>query len=211
MASFETPADAATAVSYLGDWSRAQKALMRVPSSQSEHVEGDREAVLAIFRAGGRDGRRMLTEPEAKAAIAAYGIAVPETVVARTPRAVEKAAARLLESSDKVVVKLLSKAISHKSDIGGVALEHRDRRRGAKKPPRSIEDGSASRRRSRHRRLCRAADGGAQAVPGADPRHQPRSDLRSGRSCSARAASRSRSSTIRRWRCRRSTTCWPAT
>ena len=29
----------------------------------------------------------MLTEPEAKAAIAAYGIAVPETVVAATPRA----------------------------------------------------------------------------------------------------------------------------
>lgn len=121
--SFETPADAATAVSYLKGWSRAQKALMRVPSSRSEDVVGDRDAVLAIFRQVVGDGRSMLTEPEAKAAIAAYGISVPETLIARTPEEVEKAAAGLLGSFDKVVVKLLSKAISHKSDIGGVVLD----------------------------------------------------------------------------------------
>jgi acetyltransferase len=120
---FETPADAATAVSYLSGWSRAQKALMRVPSSRGEDVAGDRDAVLAIFRRVAKDGRRMLTEPEAKAAIAAYGIPVPATLIARSPEDAEKAAARLLKSSDKVVVKLLSKAISHKSDIGGVVLD----------------------------------------------------------------------------------------
>ena len=138
VASFETPADAATAVSYLGDWYRAQKALMRVPPSRSEHVEADREAVLAIFRQVAGEGRRMLTETEAKAAIAAYGIAVPETVVAASPREVEAAAARLLERSDKVVVKLLSKTISHKSDVGGVVLDiasaRAARRRGAGNP-----------------------------------------------------------------------------
>jgi acetyltransferase len=122
VASYETPEDVATAVSYLGDWSRAQKALMRVPASRSEDVAGDREAVLAIFKRTAQEGRRMLTEPEAKAAIAAYGIPVPETVVAQSAQAVEKAAARLLKASDKVVVKLLSKAITHKSDVGGVAL-----------------------------------------------------------------------------------------
>ena len=82
VASFETPSDAAMAVSYLSDWSRAQKALTRVPSSQSEEVAGDSEAVRAIFRQVAKDGRNLLTEPEAKAAIAAYGIAVPETVIA---------------------------------------------------------------------------------------------------------------------------------
>lgn len=121
--SFETPADAATAVSYLNGWSRSQKALMRVPSSRSEDVAGDRDAALAIFRQVAKDGRSMLTEPEAKAAIAAYGIPVPATLVARSPEEAEKAAARLLKSSDKVVVKLLSKAISHKSDVGGVVLD----------------------------------------------------------------------------------------
>src|SRR5690606_20391360 len=48
--SFETPAGAARAVSYLANWSKAQKALMRVPSSSSEDVASNREAALAIFR-----------------------------------------------------------------------------------------------------------------------------------------------------------------
>ncbi|RUV55276.1 MULTISPECIES: bifunctional acetate--CoA ligase family protein/GNAT family N-acetyltransferase [unclassified Mesorhizobium] len=122
IASFETPADAATAVSYLSDWSRAQRALMRVPPSRSEDTMSDREAVLAIFRQVAKEGRRMLTEPEAKAAISAYGVPVPETIVAKTASEAEKAAGRLLKRAEQVVVKLLSKAISHKSDIGGVVL-----------------------------------------------------------------------------------------
>jgi acetyltransferase len=64
----------------------------------------------------------MLTEPEAKAAIAAYRVPVPETVVARSPGDVEMAARRLLEATGAVVVKLLSKTITHKSDVGGVVL-----------------------------------------------------------------------------------------
>jgi len=122
VASYETPADAANAVSYLADWSRAQTALTRVPASRSEDVAGDRDAVRTIFRQAASEGRRMLTEPEAKAAMAAYGIRVPETIVAHSPAEARNAAARLLESWEKVVVKLLSKAITHKSDIGGVVL-----------------------------------------------------------------------------------------
>lgn len=122
VASYETPAQAATAISYLYDWSRAQKALMRVPASRSEDVIGDRDAVLAIFRQAAKEGRRMLTEPEAKAAIVAYGIPVPETITARSAEEVGKAAVRLLKGSQKVVVKLLSKALTHKSDVGGVVL-----------------------------------------------------------------------------------------
>ena len=121
--SFTTPSDAARAISYLADWSRAQKALTRVPSSRSEDVAGDRDAVLAIFRRTAVEGRRMLTEPEAKSAVAAYGIPVPETIVARSPTEARRAAAKLLRTSEKVVVKLLSKAISHKSDVGGVVLD----------------------------------------------------------------------------------------
>lgn len=122
VASFETPADASMAVSYLGDWSKAQKALLRVPASRSEDVAGDCDAVRAIFREVAAEGRSMLTEPEAKAVIEAYGIPVPPTIEAPTPADAEKAAAELLETYGKVVVKLLSKAISHKSDVGGVVL-----------------------------------------------------------------------------------------
>ncbi|RNJ41851.1 GNAT family N-acetyltransferase [Mesorhizobium erdmanii] len=122
IASLETPADAATAVSYLADWSRAQRALLRTPSSHGEAATSGRKAVLALFRQVAREGRRMLTEPEAKAAICAYGIPVPETIIARSPAEAGRAASRLLKTSEQVVVKLLSKAISHKSDIGGVVL-----------------------------------------------------------------------------------------
>ncbi len=122
VASYETPAAAATAVSYLGDWSRAQKALMRVPSSRSHDVQSGRDKVLPLFRKAALEGRRMLTEPEAKAAIEAYGIAVPKTVVARSIDEVESAARDLLQTSPKIVVKLLSKEVTHKSDVGGVAL-----------------------------------------------------------------------------------------
>jgi acetyltransferase len=123
VATFETPSDAAIAVSYLSDWSRAQTALTRVPSGQSGEVGGNIEAVRAIFRQAAKDGRNLLTEPESKTAIAAYGIVVPETAIALTPPDVAKAAKSLLSKSDAVVVKLLSKAISHKSDIGGVLLD----------------------------------------------------------------------------------------
>ena len=122
VASFETPADAAAAVAHLSAWSQAQHALMRVPSSRSEDCTSDPEAVRAIFRWAATDARRMLTEPEAKAAIAAYGIAVPETIVATTAAEARAAAARLLENTEAVVVKLLSNAVSHKSDVGGVVL-----------------------------------------------------------------------------------------
>lgn len=121
--SYQTPSDAAVAVSYLGDWSRAQKALMQVPSSLGEDVSADKDVVAAIFRQAAREGRGMLTEPEAKAAIAAYGIPVPETVIARSAEEVEMAAARLLQSCEKVVVKLLSRTLTHKSDVGGVVLD----------------------------------------------------------------------------------------
>ncbi|TIW54667.1 MAG: GNAT family N-acetyltransferase, partial [Mesorhizobium sp.] len=66
---------------------------------------------------------RMLTEPEAKAAIEAYGIPVPRTIVAGSVVEVAQAAGELLESSEAVVVKLLSKVVSHKSDVGGVVLD----------------------------------------------------------------------------------------
>ncbi|WP_245524000.1 acetate--CoA ligase family protein, partial [Mesorhizobium sp. M2D.F.Ca.ET.223.01.1.1] len=65
----------------------------------------------------------MLTEPEAKAAIEAYGIPVPRTIVAGSVAEVAQAAGELLEGSQAVVVKLLSKVVSHKSDVGGVVLD----------------------------------------------------------------------------------------
>ncbi|MDX8461726.1 bifunctional acetate--CoA ligase family protein/GNAT family N-acetyltransferase [Mesorhizobium humile] len=123
IASFETPEDAAIAASYLSEWSRAQRALLRTPASRAEDQAAGKASALAIFRQVASEGRRMLTEPEAKAAIAAYGIAVPRTIVAESVSEVAQAAGQLLENSERVVVKLLSKVVSHKSDVGGVVLD----------------------------------------------------------------------------------------
>ncbi|OBQ64518.1 bifunctional acetate--CoA ligase family protein/GNAT family N-acetyltransferase [Mesorhizobium erdmanii] len=123
IASFETPEDAAIAASYLSEWSRAQRALLRTPSSWTEGQAAGKAAAYAIFRQVASEGRRMLTEPEAKAAIAAYGIPVPRTIVGRSASEVAQAAGQLLENSERVVVKLLSKVVSHKSDVGGVVLD----------------------------------------------------------------------------------------
>ena len=49
VASYETPEDVATAVSYLDEWSRAQKALMRVPASRSEDVAATGKPSLPYF------------------------------------------------------------------------------------------------------------------------------------------------------------------
>jgi len=118
-----TPEEAARAVAWLDDWSRAQRALMRVPGHASSDVAGRREEVQAIFARVAAEGRTMLSEPEAKAALAAYGIAVPDTRVAATPAAVAVAAQALLDAGHaRIVVKLLSRTITHKSDVGGVVL-----------------------------------------------------------------------------------------
>lgn len=65
IASFETPADAATAVSYLSEWSRAQRALMRTPSSRSEDVTSDREAAAAGAAARAIEARVRSHAPQA--------------------------------------------------------------------------------------------------------------------------------------------------
>ncbi|MGF7159536.1 acetyltransferase [Rhodoligotrophos appendicifer] len=122
VASYETPAATAVAMTYLSSWSRTQALLTRVPQSESEIPGDGRKRVEKLLRQVAAEGRRMLTEPEAKAAIQAYGIPVPDTFVASSIEDVEVAAAQLLESADKIVVKLLSKTITHKSDIGGVVL-----------------------------------------------------------------------------------------
>ncbi|KAB2863554.1 MAG: GNAT family N-acetyltransferase, partial [Bauldia sp.] len=80
------------------------------------------DEVRAIFRGAAAEGRTILTEPEAKSVLAAYDVTVPRILEARSPAEAEEHAAHLLKEWERVVVKLLSKAISHKSDVGGVVL-----------------------------------------------------------------------------------------
>lgn len=150
---YETPGEAARTAAWLDDWSRAQRAMMRVPEHLSADIAGRRSEVARLFAKVVEDGRTMLSEPEAKAALAAYGIPVPETLVAETPDAVKAHAATLFARGHRrVVVKVLARSISHKSDIGGVVL-------GLETPEAAVEAAEAIARRFQAARSGASPDG----------------------------------------------------
>ncbi len=128
VASYDNPATAAAAVGHLTNWGRAQAALAQIPDRAQEEAQiatpaDARERVREIFRAVAAEGRSALTEPEATAALAAYGLPVPELRIAATPEAARDAARDMLAAAGgALVVKVLSRDVGHKSDIGGVVL-----------------------------------------------------------------------------------------
>ncbi len=119
---FETPRDAVEGVMQLARYSRAQDELMQTPPAlPRSHFNSEAvEAAIAHTLAG---GRTLMTEPEAKAALIAYGIPTVPTRVAATPEEAGRAASDLLRGCTSVVVKILSPNLTHKSDIGGVRLD----------------------------------------------------------------------------------------
>ncbi|HVU69447.1 MAG TPA: acetate--CoA ligase family protein, partial [Ktedonobacteraceae bacterium] len=79
----------------------------------------DRDLAAQVITSAYQEKRTLLTEVEAKRLLAAYGIPVVETQVATTE---EEAVACAQAAGYPVVLKLFSKTITHKSDVGGVQL-----------------------------------------------------------------------------------------
>ncbi len=119
---YETPQKAVGAFTELVTYRLNQTELMQTPPSIPEGFTPDREAAQAVIGAALADGRDWLTEPEAKQVLAAYDIPVSPTRVAETP---ESAAAVAAELGGSVALKILSRDITHKTDVGGVALDLR--------------------------------------------------------------------------------------
>jgi acetyltransferase len=120
--SFATPSEAIDGFMHLVRYARAQEELMRTPPSLPAELEIDTGKATAILRSALSDRRTTLSEIEAKALLAAYGIPTVPTVFARDPTEVGERAAALLMQQNACVVKILSDDISHKSDVGGVRL-----------------------------------------------------------------------------------------
>jgi acetyltransferase len=119
---YESPTDAVKGFFYLWQYTQAQEALLRTPPWEPERMRVADEAARTIMRAAAASGRSLLSEPEAKAVLSAFGIPTVPTRVARSPEEVEGIAATLLAQTPSVVIKILSDDISHKSDVGGVRL-----------------------------------------------------------------------------------------
>ena len=118
-----TPEDAVQAFAVLQAWRRNQAQLLEAPSA-SENPVPDLDRARAVMQQALDDGREWLTEPEAKAVLAAYGVPVVRTVeVPPEPQAAADAAGEL---GYPAVLKILSPQITHKTDVGGVKLDLAD-------------------------------------------------------------------------------------
>jgi acetyltransferase len=121
---FPYPDTAARAFTYMYRYTYNLRGLYETPavgadeSTAAHHAEAG--AKLKAIRAS---GRTLLDEAESKALLASYGIPVVPTLVAQTADA---AATLADEMGYPVVVKLYSKTITHKTDVGGVKLNLRD-------------------------------------------------------------------------------------
>ncbi|MBE2263907.1 MAG: GNAT family N-acetyltransferase [Burkholderiaceae bacterium] len=124
VADYPTPEEAVKAFSMLLAYHRNQAELIEAPPAQlpghQPEAVPDTAAVRELVRKVLASGREMLTEPEAKAVLDACRIPVAATrIVDADP---VRAAAVAAGIGFPVVLKILSHDISHKSDVGGVAL-----------------------------------------------------------------------------------------
>jgi acetyltransferase len=116
---FETPDEAVRGFQQLVNYARGQEALLQAPTAGGEPAQRTPDRARTIVEDALAEERTLLTEAEAKRVLSAYGIPVVETVVAATPEAAADAATRF---KGPVALKILSRQITHKSDVGGVRL-----------------------------------------------------------------------------------------
>jgi acetyltransferase len=124
IACYDSPEDAVRAFSMLVNYRHNQQQLLQTPPAPRAQATVNLPQVRAIVDAALSAGQDVLSEPQAKALLAACGVPVVATrVVAPSIEAVLTAAP---DTGYPVVLKVLSPQISHKSDVGGVALDLTD-------------------------------------------------------------------------------------
>jgi len=116
---YDTPSHAVRAFLHLVEYRRNQNLLMETPPSVPEDFQPDGIAVRKTISRAMAEKREWLTEYEAKRVLAAYGIPVVDTRCADTPEEAARCAAMI---GGPLALKILSPDITHKSDVGGVAL-----------------------------------------------------------------------------------------
>lgn len=120
---FDSPEEAVQAFLHMVQYRRNQELLYETPESLPDETSLDTAQVRRILDGVRLDQRTLLTEVEAKQVLAAYGIPVTQTIACST---VEEAVDAAIRIGFPVVLKLLSKTITHKTDVGGVELDLRD-------------------------------------------------------------------------------------
>lgn len=117
--SFRTPEPAVEVFSYISAYYQNQKLLMQAPGPLSPHSEPDVEGARLLIENALSEHRKVLSEMESKAVLAAFRIPIARSMVARSPN---EALLLAEELGMPVAMKINSPDITHKSDAGGIRL-----------------------------------------------------------------------------------------
>jgi acyl-CoA synthetase (NDP forming) len=112
---YQVPERAVAAINAL--WNHRQ--WLNTPELNIEPLAVDRQAVRQVLDRVRSDGRATAGDTEARDILAAYGVPLPKSALARTA---DEAVAAAEAIGYPVVMKIASPDILHKTDIGGVKL-----------------------------------------------------------------------------------------
>jgi acetyltransferase len=116
---FRTPEAAADAFNNIASFYRNQQLLQQTPPPLTDLPKPDTEGARLLIESVLAERRKVLTEMESKALLAAFHIPVTRTMLARSANEAMLIASQL---GYPVALKIDSPDISHKSDVQGVAL-----------------------------------------------------------------------------------------
>lgn len=116
---YETPRSAVRAFQHMVTHRKNREILMQTPPESSTVVRPDRQAAKAVIDAAIQRGDGVLSEPESKAVLTAYGIKAAEVRIAATPDEAGRVASEL---GFPIAMTIVSPDVTRKWDVGGVAL-----------------------------------------------------------------------------------------
>ena len=116
---FRTPEAAVGAFGNIATFYQNQQLLQQTPPPMSDLAKPDVEGARMLIESVLAERRKVLTEMESKALLAAFHIPVTKTILARS---VNEAIMIATQLGFPVALKIDSPDISHKSDVQGVAL-----------------------------------------------------------------------------------------
>ncbi|MDE2183234.1 MAG: bifunctional acetate--CoA ligase family protein/GNAT family N-acetyltransferase [Alphaproteobacteria bacterium] len=116
---YETPEKAVRGFMHMARYARGQNVLMEVPPSAAENFVPDEKKARAIMAEAMAENQVWLDAPRLQQLFDCYQIPIARSAKAVTPAEVARKTA---EFGSAVVIKIMSPDITHKSDVGGVAL-----------------------------------------------------------------------------------------
>ena len=146
IATYETPDSAVAGFLHRVRHRRNQELLMETPPARSDAFEPDLAAARRVIATALAAGKSWLDPEETGAVLAAYGIPLVANHLAGDP---DQAAAVAATIGFPVALKIRSPDITHKSDVGGVALNLGDAERVRREATAMLERVKAARPEAR--------------------------------------------------------------